>query len=79
MAARKLRPQHTDEIRAKIQTSQILNRLKDHVDGAVELTPSQVQSAKILLDKSLSNAATDVNLLGSVNITWGMGQSKREA
>lgn len=40
-----------DEIREKIQGSQLINRLQDHVMGAVELTPSQVNAAKVLLGK----------------------------
>lgn len=65
MAARKLRPFHTDEIRAKIQASQLINRLTDHVFGKVELTPAQVQSARILLGKSvpdLSAVQMDANV-----------------
>jgi hypothetical protein len=64
MAARKLRPFHTDEIRAKIQASQLINRLSDHVFGKIELTPAQVASAKILLGKSVPD-------LQSVQVTGG--------
>jgi hypothetical protein len=40
-----------DEIREKIQGSQIINRLSKHVMGDVEMTPSQVNAAKTLLGK----------------------------
>ena len=60
MAAR-LRPRHQDEIRQKIKVSNILTRLQKHVDGEVEMTPAQVTSAKILLDKSMSNAPEEGN------------------
>lgn len=53
MAARKLRPQHTDEIRTKIQTSQLLNRLTDHALGKVELSSTQVRAIEVLLKKSI--------------------------
>lgn len=53
MAARKLRPFHTDEIRAKIQTSQLLNRLTDHALGKIDLAPTQVRSIEVLLKKSI--------------------------
>lgn len=53
MAARKLKPLHSDEVRAKIQASQLVNRLTDHVFGKVELSPTQVSAAKILLGKSV--------------------------
>jgi len=62
MAKRTLRPRHSDEIRAKIQASQLVNRLTAHAFGEVEMSPSQVQAAKILLDKSVSNAPTETDL-----------------
>ena len=52
MAARKklaLAP----KTRERIQTSMLVNRLTDHILGKVELEPSQVQSIKILLGKTL--------------------------
>lgn len=53
MAARTLRPRHQDEVRAKIQASQLINRLTDHAFGKVTLDASQVRSIEILLRKSL--------------------------
>lgn len=64
MAARTLRPFHTDEIRAKIQASQLINRLTDHAFGIVDLTPTQVQSIKILLGKSVPDLSA-VQLSGA--------------
>lgn len=52
MAARKdLR--HSDEVRKKIQTSQLVNRLNKHVNGTVEMSATQLKAAEILLKKSL--------------------------
>ena len=67
MAAR-LRLKHQDDVRAKIKISNIITRLQKHVDGQIEMTPAQVTSAKILLDKSISNAPTDVNVDASVTV-----------
>ena len=53
MAARKLRKMHTDEIRAKIQASQLINRLTDHALGKIDLSNTQVSAIKILLGKSV--------------------------
>jgi len=58
MAARKLRPQHQDDIRAKIQADKIVHYLQEHLAGKHEMSQTQIQAAKILLDKSISNAAT---------------------
>ena len=55
MAAR-LNPHHSDMVRSKIQVSQLINRLTNHALGEVEMSQTQVQAAKILLDKTLSNA-----------------------
>jgi hypothetical protein len=53
MPARTVKIRHDDQTRAKIQTSQILNRLIDHVVGKVELSTTQVRAAEILLKKVL--------------------------
>ena len=49
----RLNPAHDERTRAKIQTSQIINRLESHVNGTVELTASQVSAALGLLKKTL--------------------------
>lgn len=52
MAAR-LNPRHQNMVREKIKTSQLINRLQDHILGKVELTTSQIKAIEILLKKSL--------------------------
>lgn len=52
MAAR-LNPRHQDFVRAKIQASQLINVLQDHVLGKRELSQSQIKAADVLLRKSL--------------------------
>ncbi len=52
MAAR-LRPFHSEDVRAKIQTSQLINRLTDHALGKLELTPTQVRAIEVLIRKTL--------------------------
>ena len=62
MAARVNKIRHDDETRAKIQTSQLINRLQDHVFGQVDLKPTQVQSALGLLKKTIPDLSqSDVN------------------
>lgn len=53
MPARIRKIRHDDETRAKIKTSQLINRLQDHVLGSVDLKPTQVQSALGLLKKTI--------------------------
>jgi len=54
MAAR-IRKKHQDEVRAKIQASQLINRLQNHAlsTEADELKPSQLKAIEILLKKSV--------------------------
>lgn len=57
MAARINKIRHDENTRAKIQTSQIINRLTDHIHGKVELQTSQVTAALGLLKKTLPDLA----------------------
>ena len=52
MAARKNLSQAA-KTREKIQTSQLINRLTDHVLNELELSASQIKAIEILLKKTL--------------------------
>lgn len=71
MAAR-LKPRHQEDVKAKIKISNIIDRLEKHIAGEIELTSTQVTSAKILLDKTMSNAPTDntIQHSGEVSFSW---------
>lgn len=49
----RLNPEHDDRTRAKIQTSQIINRLTSFVNGKCEMSAAQVSAALGLLRKTL--------------------------
>lgn len=66
MAAR-LNRRHSEMVRAKIKTAHILNALQACLDGKRILSKSQVQSAHILLNKSLSNAPEEKNVNVDMN------------
>ena len=53
--ARRLNPKHDEQTRAKIQTSQLVNRLNKNALGELpkEMTNGQIKSAEILLKKTL--------------------------
>ena len=57
MAAR-IRKHHQDEVRLRIQTSQLINRLTDHALGDLELTPTQIRAIEILLKKSIPDLSS---------------------
>jgi hypothetical protein len=61
MAARTKKIRHDDETRAKIQTSQIINRLQNHVLGKIDLKPTQVASALGLLKKTIPDLSASEN------------------
>ena len=69
MAAR-LNPGHKQSVRDKIQGSQLVNVLQNHALGKTGMESTQIQAAKILLDKLVSNAPTEINanVDSSVNI-----------
>ena len=64
MAARTLRPKHSDEIRSKIQASVIIGFLTEHVKGNREMSATQVRSAEILLKKSVPDISS-IELTGA--------------
>lgn len=57
MAIRK-RLYHPEEVRQKIRTSQLINRLTDFANGKVELSPHQVTAILGLLKKTMPDLAT---------------------
>lgn len=52
MAAR-LNKRHSEEVRAKIQASVLIDRMQKHVMGELEMTATQVKAADSLLDRSV--------------------------
>ena len=67
MPARIRKIQHDERTRQKIKTSQLANRLTDHVLGKVDMSPSQVSAALGLLRKTLPDLQqTDMNVKGEL-------------
>lgn len=56
--AKRIHARHSAEIRQKIQGSQLVNRLTQHVLGEVELSSTQLKAAEILLSKCLPNLSS---------------------
>lgn len=67
MAARVRKIRHDEETRAKIQTSQLINRLENHVLGTVDLKPTQVTAALGLLKKTIPDLSA-VNHSGEIEL-----------
>jgi hypothetical protein len=64
----RLNPQHDERTRAKIQTSQIINRLNSFVNGEVKMEPAQVTAALGLLKKTIPDLSA-TQLSGSLTIS----------
>lgn len=58
MAGRPIGKLHQDDVRRKIQTSQLLNRLAGCALGDIELTQQQIKAIEILLRKSLPDLSS---------------------
>lgn len=58
MPARTRKIKLTDTWREKIRIGMLLNHLRNHVLGRVEMTPTQVRAAEILLRKVLPDQAS---------------------
>jgi len=80
MAARKRAIRHDDNTRAKIQATQLINRLTAHACGELELSSTQVRAIEVLLRKTLPDLS-DVRMeVDSAPITFqlDLGGSKEE-
>jgi len=58
--AERLRKKHQEEVRTKIQTSQLINVLQNHALGAdeIDITPTRMRAIEILLKKSLPDLSS---------------------
>lgn len=61
MAARTNKIRHDAETRARIKTSQIINRLEGHIFGDVKLEATQVSAALGLLRKTIPDLSQAEN------------------
>ncbi len=50
-----------ESVREKIRSSMLVNRLIDHALGKVDMTPTQVRSAEICLNKTIPNLSASEN------------------
>jgi hypothetical protein len=57
MAATKRNAMLIEEARQKIKTTQLINRLQNHVLGKVKMEPTQVRAVEILLKKAVPDLA----------------------
>ncbi len=75
MAPRTVKIRHDEETRAKIQTSQLLNRLHSHVFDGVDVSQTQMKAIEILLRKTLPDLSAvtvggDEDSPVKLEITW---------
>lgn len=69
---------HSEEVRARIQVGLLVNRLQSNGLGEITMTPSQVDSAKFLINKALPNLPerSEVDLTGNVSLNWPIPKTK---
>lgn len=61
MAVR-LNPRNAESTRQKIQTTQLVKRLQSHALGEIEMTSTQIDAAKFLVNKRMPNPPEDKNI-----------------
>jgi len=70
---------HQEDVRKKIQVSQLLNVLQNHalgVDDEKEITPTRMKAIEILLRKSLPDlSSTEISGVDGGDIPIGVGIS----
>jgi hypothetical protein len=52
MAAR-IRQEHQESVISKIKTSQLINRLQNHIDGKIQLEQTQIKAIEMLLARTM--------------------------
>ncbi len=77
---KRIRKEHQDDVRRKIQCSQLINRLMDNIDGKIELNSTQVRSIEILMNKSLPNLSdVRMDMTGNkVTFNLSLGSEEQE-
>lgn len=58
MAARTSKTELHEKWREKIRVSMLLNRLRNHVLGRIDMSPTQLRAAEILLKKTMPDLAS---------------------
>ena len=56
--AERMRKTHQQDVRAKIKTSQLINRLENHALGKLELSTTQIKAIEVLIRKTLPDLST---------------------
>jgi hypothetical protein len=69
MAARKLRLKHSEDVRSKIQVSNLITRLQKYANGELsdeDISPNRLNAIKLLLQKAIPDLSS-VQLTGDEN------------
>lgn len=59
--ATRLNKRHQQSVRDLIDTQGLVKRLQNHARGETEMSKTQIQAAQILLNKTISNAPTEID------------------
>lgn len=58
MAARKRKVELSDSWKEKISVSMLMNRLRDHIDGKVELESTQLKAIELILQRTVASLSS---------------------
>lgn len=76
----RLNLRHQDMVRQKIRVSNIIARLDKHIDGKIEMSTTQVQAARILLDRTVPTlTSTELSGPGGKDLAIQLQGAKNDA
>jgi hypothetical protein len=73
----RLNPKNAESVRQKIQIVKLTKRLQKHALGEVEMTSTQIDAAKFLINKRMPNPpdTTKHEHSGSLSVQWPLSRS----
>ena len=69
----RLNRRHQQMVRDKIQVSQLINRLEKHIDGDLEMSPTQLNAAEFLINQGIGKAPQAVTVSGDEDAPLNLG------
>ena len=74
--AERIHKRHQEDVKRKIQASQLVNLLQKHALDGGEIAATRIDSAKFLLNKIIGNPPQDVNVSADVYVTFDSKDAK---
>ena len=70
----RLNPGRSREVREHIKVAKLLKRLQEHALTDLQMTQTQVDAAKFLLNKKIPNPPTKSEISASLTVNWPLAK-----